>query len=855
MVLLQTKLAVPPSRPEWVVRPQLLERLMAGLDRKLTLLSAPAGFGKTTLLAEWVARCRRPVAWLSLDPGDNDPARFLTYLVASVHAPGTEADDGATAPATLPGATTEDQLTIFLNQLEQAGPRIIVLDDYHLITAESVHAAVTFFIEHLPACVHLAIATRADPPLPVARLRARGRLSEVRAPDLAFTAEEAHAFLNQTMGLQLDTDAATRLRARTEGWIAGLQLAGLSLRGREDVAGFIAAFAGSNRYIFDFLVDEVLSRQPAEIQSFLLQTSVLSRLTGPLCKAVAGDQNPGEGQGMLATLEGANLFTVPLDDERRWYRYHHLFADCLQAQLHRTSPDLLPELHRRAAEWYADEGFGAEAIGHALQAGDNEQAADLIESVALDLLARSEHATVRRWLEALPAEVVEGHPSLCVYYGWTLLEAFEAAAGGWIDRPGDSDLPPHLRFLRAALQARLSWLHGEPGLTGPFVGDVIADSGPFQDADISDPQVRAYLSLYGHAQLAEALRLQGRLRRAVQTYEHALRSVEAVEPDSRILAALSFAEMGLGRLLYEQNDLDAADQHMARAIELARRGQNEQYESWVCMFLPAVRQAQGRGAEALELIDRAEASARRRGLPAEILWCAAQRVRLACTQGDLETISGWVESYRPAVDQEAGNGTALGYIEEFADAAYARGLLVLGRSEEAVHLTERLLDRVGATGQNGHTIELLILSARASKALGDRAKALASLEHALALAEPEGYIRVFADEGEPIAALLLAGRSHFANVSPAYVQQLLEAIGDRVGETATAPKPPLVEPLTTRELDVLRLLAQGLHNREVAGRLVVTVGTVKRHTGNIYGKLGVDNRTRAILKAQDLGLL
>jgi LuxR family maltose regulon positive regulatory protein len=837
-----------------VERSRLVERLTAALDRKLTLVSAPAGFGKTTLLVEWVAGCGRPVAWLSLDAGDSDPVRFLTYLVAAVQT--IEGDLGHNTALPPPqGGMLGEQLAVLLNQVGQMGPFVLVLDDYHRITAEVVHGALSFLLEHLPSGVHLAIATRADPPLPLARLRVRSQLTEVRARDLQFTPEEAHAFLTDTMGLQVDASTSAVLQVRTEGWVAGLQLAGLSLQGREHVGEFVSAFAGTNRHILDYLIEEVLSRQPQEIQTFLLRTSILSRLTGPLCDAVAGTGSQLDGHAVLETLEVANLFTIPLDDERRWYRYHHLFADCLQAQLRRTSPELLPELHRRAAEWYASNDRQVEAIDHALQADRPDYAARLIEEIGLELLARSEHATVRRWLEALSRDVVEEHPSLCVFYGWTLLEAFEPDAKHWLDRPDDTDLLRHLRFLRAALQARLSWLHGEPGQTRLFVSEALSDQGPFQEADVPDPRVRAYLSVYTCAQITEALRLQGQLRQALQTERDALRRVQHIAPDARLLAALSFAEMGLGRLLYEQNDLQGAEQHMTRAIELAQQGRNEQYKSWAYMLLPPVLQAQGRAWEALNLVDRAEDSARHRGLEAEILWCTAQRTRLACIQGDRDRIAKWASSYRPSVEQEAANGTPLGYIEEFAAATYIRALLALGRSDEAAHLCEHLLERIEAGAQTGHTIELLVLAAQAGEASGHRSRALSYLERALTLAEPEGYVRVFVDEGEPVATLLIAGRQHFSAVSPTYVQELLDVLGHGSVQARRGEPQPLVEPLTAREIDVLRLLALGLPNRGIADRLVISLGTVKRHTGNIYGKLGVDNRTQAILRAQELGLL
>ncbi|HEU5315879.1 MAG TPA: LuxR C-terminal-related transcriptional regulator [Chloroflexota bacterium] len=866
--LLRTKLGVPPLRGGVVARTELLDTLDRGLGGRLILASAPAGFGKTTLVSHWLAERDVRAGWLSLDAGDNDPARFCRYLLAAAE-PLLEGDDAAVR-----GLLAEPQLAtgavaaVLVNGLAALPhPGLLVLDDLHVITEPAVYELIASLVEHLPPPARVVLLSRADPPLQLARLRARGELLEIRVDRLRFSAPEAGAFFAGTMGLRLDEADVAALTERTEGWPAGLQLAALSLEGRSDAGQFIAAFTGSHRFVLDYLLEEVLERQPPDVQRFLLETSILERLSVELCAAVTARGGDGDGDGgesHLRRLERSNLFVVPLDDERRWYRYHHLFADCLRARLGRSDPALPATLHRRAAEWLAANGSQEDAVEHALLAADPAYAAGLVESVAFDVLARSEFATVRRWLDALPAEEVERSPSLCVYCGWVFLEAFLAdRARRWLDRPADADLPAHLRLLRAALQARLRWLHGAPGEARTLVGEDLLDAVLADESAIPNAPIRAYLVLYASAQLAEALRLQGQLRRAAQTYRDALRRSGDIAPDMRLMAARSFAELGLGRLLYELDDLAAAELHLANGIDMARRAGNDQYAAWGAMFLPPVRQAQGRGAEARALVDEAEKSARRRGVNAEVVWCAALRARLARAQGDLAAVAAWVGDHRASVERAP--DAPLGYIEAFAEATYARSLLALGRAGEARGLVERLLTRASAAGQTRHVVELLILGALAAQAEGDTARAIASLDRALTLAEPEGYVRTFAGEGEALADLLAQGR--WSNVSATYVQRLLAAA--RRSGTQPTPAPavstsgapsqteesPFVERLTPRELEVLHLIAAGRSNRQIAAALVITLNTAKTHVHAVCGKLGAENRAHAAARARQLGLL
>jgi LuxR family maltose regulon positive regulatory protein len=864
--LLTSKLAAPPRRPNLVTRTRLFERLTDGLDRKLTLISAPAGFGKSMLLAEWVACIDRPAAWLCLDPGDNDLPRFLSYLIAAVQAIDPSIGQEIVAQPPSPQATDlEGPLTVLVNDLSQTRSFAVVLDDYHYITAEPIHGVLAFLIEHLPANVHLAIAARADPPLPLARLRGRGQLTEVRAPDLQFTVEEAQAFFAETMQLQLDSDASAALQTRTEGWVAGLQLAGLSLQGREDVADFVSAFAGSHRYILDYLVEEVLSRQPEEVQAFLLRTSILSRLTGPLCDAVASMEGLADGHTMLARLESANLFTIALDDERRWFRYHHLFADALQSQLRHNRSDIVAELHRRAASWYAANAFPCDAVEHALLIGDSEYAAGLIETAALDVMARSEFATLRRWLEALPPAVLEEHPALCLYYGWIFVDFGDMdTARLWLERASDDKLPAYMRYLRAGIRATRSRLGGEPEQAAQIALEALAaDAGSIPDADVPDSALRSFLTLYVAFQLAEALRVNGQLGQAIHMYRNTLPRVEHIDADMRLCAVRGIAEVMFSLMLYEQNDLAGAEQQLEHGSELVRRGRNLRSEAISDMVLSALRQAQGRTEDAIDAIDHAQRSAGRAGERQMILYVAAQRAQLACQQGDLAIVANWVREYEGRSGAGASMDKRLGYFQAFAERTYVRGLLALDRTDEALSRIEWLLEQTAADDQTSHVFELLVLQVMGLQKHSKNSQALDWLQRALVIGQSGGFIRIFVDAGAPVADLLRARGQDISGVATEYVDRLLQAWGEPIPTIASqsglrerpAAAGLLVEPLTAREVEVLRLLEAGLHNRQIADQMVVSLGTVKRHTGNIYSKLGVDSRTQAIGQARRLGLL
>jgi LuxR family maltose regulon positive regulatory protein len=900
MSLLQTKLHVPSVRPGLVPRPHLIERLNAGLHRKLTLISTPAGFGKTTLLSEWVADCGRPIAWLSLDEGDDDPARFLAYFVAAIQT--VQPDTGQSVVAALKSSQplpTQAILTTLINDVAAMPERFaLVLDDYHLITARPVHKALTFLLDHLPNNAHLVIATRADPPLPIARLRGRGQLTELRQADLRFTPDEASAFLNNVMRLDLSPEDVAVLEDRTEGWIAGLQMAAVSMRGQEDVAGFIRAFTGSDRYILDYLVEEVLQRQPASIQTFLLQTSILGRLTGPLCDAVCGasrdqgDTGQGNGQHILEQLEQANLFIVPLDNERRWYRYHRLFADLLLQQLQQTQPDLVPTLHRRASAWHEHNGPIGAAIDHALSAGDSQLAVRLVEQAAEATFMRSEIATFLKWVAALPEDVVRTRPRLCVFEAGALLlssrplEDIESR----LRHAAEADAAGQASGERAVLDAMIASLRGDlrhgvelahraleflpedrlflRNIAASHVraghlasGDVPAAIQAFGET-ARKSQKAGNLMVTGMAlrRVAELHAIGGRLHKARAFYEQALES--AVDGKGRPLPVAGMALIGLGGLFREWNDLEAATRHLTKGIELVGRwGELWSIEGYI--FLAHVKQALGDVDGARAAIQSAQQQAIQfDASEMDDIIVAGHQARLSVAQGNLEAATQWVEER--GLDRGIGSGdsgaedkiTASYYsLHEFELTTLARVHIAQGRLDEALAVLKPLLQAAERLGRMGSAIEILALQALALRAQGDALQATTLLRRALSLAEPAGYVRTFIDEGAPMGELLRQMAARGTRLD--YVSKLLAALESETADERRTPAVavPLVEPLSGRELQVLRLLTTSLSSTEIAGELLIAVSTVRSHIKSIYGKLNVHRRMEAIQRAKELGLL
>ena len=891
--LLATKLYLP-RRPRGVVaRPRLTERLNRGTEAKLTLVSAPAGFGKTTLLAECLAAAparERCVAWLSLDPSDNRPTTFWTYLIAALQTAAPECNPGAGALALLqaPGPPPiESILATLLNELSTLPKDVVlVLDDYHVIDARDVQTGMAFLLDHVPPRLHLVIASRADPPLPLARLRARGELVEIRAADLRFLPDEAAAYLNELMGLALGERELAVLGGRTEGWIAALQLAALSMQGRDNVDTFIDGFAGDDRYIVDYLVEEVLQRQPDDVRTFLLQTSVLDRLSAPLCNAVTG-HDAGVGKIMLEALERANLFVVPLDDRRRWYRYHHLFADMLRAHLADEQPDHVPELHRRASAWYEQHGERPEAIRHALAARDFSCAADLVELAWPDLRNRREEQVLRGWLAALPDEVLEGRPVLCNAYAGVLLTIGELDgvdarlrdAERWLDStereamiivdhhefrtlPGSvalhragyalarGDLAATATHARRALDLALEDEHLTRGGATALLGLAAWATGDLEAAHQTYAQGMADVRRSGHISgvvgsainLADIRVAQGRLREAMRTYEQALQL--ATDQGGAVLRGAADLYVGMSELYHEWNDLDAATQALQRSRELGEHmGFPQNPYRWRAATA-RINEATGDLDGALALLQQADPLYMSDFSP-NVRPIGARMARLLVRQGRVGEALAWVREQRLSV------ADTLSYLHEFEHSTLARVLLASGDAPAALGLLERLLAAADAGGRTGSVLDMLVVQSLAHQSLGDRAAALAALERALRLAEPEGYVRTFVDEGAPMATLLRAvSRSGTAGD---YARQLLSTFA--TPEEPLPTKQALVEPLSERELHVLHLLATDLDGPQIASELVVSLNTMRTHTKSIYTKLGVNNRRAAVRRAEELQLL
>jgi LuxR family maltose regulon positive regulatory protein len=880
--ILATKLYVPPPRPEAVPRPRLIERLDEGLRRKLTLISAPAGFGKTTLTSEWVAGRQRPAAWLSLDERDNDPTRFLTYFVAALRTIAANVGDGVLGALGSPQPPpTESILTALLNEITTIEDDfVLVLDDYHVIDARAVDNALTFLLEHLPPRMHLLISGREDPQLPLARLRARGQLSEVRATDLRFTSSEAAEFLNRVMGLRLSEEDIAALETRTEGWIAGLQLAAISMQGHKDATSFIESFTGSHRFVLDYLVEEVLQQQPESVQAFLLRTSILDRLCGPLCDTVL--QSPSaSGQVTLEYIDHANLFLVPLDDERRWYRYHHLFAELLRQRLHLRADSStdgeergsVAELHGRASAWYEDHGLEVDAFRHAAAANDVERAERLIEGEGVPLYFRGTVAPVLKWLESLPETAFDARPSLWVVYASVLLlvdhtaveqklRAAEAALQGTETDDKTRDLVGRIASLRATLaviehdadtiiaQSRRALEHLHPdnlplrtastwtlGHAHQLRGDrdaarqaydeVISTGESFGDSVYT---IAATINL---GQLQEA---DNRLPLAAESYRRVLRL--AGEPPQPIACE---ACLGLARITYQWNDLDAAQQHGQQFVQLTRQmGSVDSFASYD-VFLARLKLAQGDVADAVAILTKAEEFVRQNSFEFRMLDVAAAQVLTLLRQGNLAEAAHLAEMHELHV-------------------SLARVHLAEGDTSAALATLEPVRRQAEAKGWEDERLRVMVLQALALHAHGETDEAAPLLGEALALAERGGFVRIFVDEGLPMARLLSEAAAR--GIMPHYRTKLLaafEAEGQGSEEESYLPSSrfaqPLTEPLSQRELEVLELIAQGLSNREICERLFVALDTVKGHNRRIFGKLSVQRRTEAVEKARSLDIL
>jgi LuxR family transcriptional regulator, maltose regulon positive regulatory protein len=930
--LLSTKLYIPPARAGAVARSRLTDKLLSGVKhpQSVTLISGPAGFGKTTLLSDFVAWVQREplvrAAWLSLDEEDNDPNRFWTYLITACQTVLTGVGETALELLRAPQPLPEDTIpTLLINDLAgQDHPLVLVLDDFHTIQNAPVNASMVFLLDHLPRNLHLIVSTRSDPPWPLARYRARNQLIEIRAQDLRFSTEEAAEFLNQTMELAVPAEAIAALEERTEGWIAGLQLAALSMQGRSDINAFIKAFTGSHVYIAEYLLDEVLKRQSREMQTFLLQTAVLDRLNAGLCQEITGCQ---DGQSMLKTLQQANIFIVPLDDEGRWFRYHHLFADLLKARLQSSLPKTaIGELHQRAAAWYEHSGMTAEAVDHALAAADYPRVVRLVEMIALPMILQANVRTVERWLQAIPAEFIEKSPRINMAYTWmNLLRGTFLQAIPFIDRlrnifsqPESDQISPSLHAEWLAIQSELLITQGRPYESRELAKkaqEILPEVDPHvrsmiylslakayqltldydraaeifqmivQDARIKGDMTFEILGTSGQAQMVLK---QGRLHR---TFEIADKGIRRLEMSGKKVPFSATLYGELGQVYFQWHQLEQARTYLRRSMETSGKSGYSDPEIYHHIMLSKMCVMEGDLEGSVREMQQASYLAGiippamvRENLIAQQVWVDLATDRPFDAEQLLEA-----EGFRfgktfhfPDLDPDSPVALEAGLLYNSA----LRVLLYHSRRQQdqsnlkcGMALAGRVFTAEFQCQHLPVALETLLLLSQMHAALGDPEQSLAAAARALELAEPEGFISVFVEEGQPAADILseLLHSRFPAKVRPEYVQEILAAFpnlsglpaetdqlpttklparkAEMAGPPPSAAVPPLVEPLSARELEVLRLIAEGDSNQTIAEKLVITVSAVKKHTGNIYGKLAVNSRTQAVSRARQSGLL
>ncbi|MEM7029759.1 MAG: LuxR C-terminal-related transcriptional regulator [Chloroflexota bacterium] len=914
--ILATKLYTPPPRPELVSRPRLIDSLTDGLKRdqgftrKLTLISAAAGFGKTTLASDWIACSKIPSTWLSLDEADNDPSRFLTYLGAAIQKIAPKAGKTLLAALQSPQPSNDELLTHLLNEVSTVEqPFVLVLDDYHVIENAIIDELLIFLIEHLPLQMHLVLTTREDPSLPLARYRARGQLTEIRAADLRFTPAEVTSFLNQMMGLHLSETEIVTLETRTEGWIAGLQLVALSLQGNKDKTQQIANFSGSHRFILDYLLEEVLENQAVDVRTFLLQTAILERFSGSLCDAVTEQEN---GQDVLDALERDNLFMVPLDDQREWYRYHHLFRDVLRAHLLKAQPDAVSTLHQRASRWYEQQTLLPEAIYHALVAQDFAQAAHLIE-LAWSIIHQSfQYATFIDWVNQLPIDFVYVRPVLSAAYAWTLMlhgkfslaEEPLSAAERWLSLATNNksqsqdiagkmvvsnqlefqhlpaavanartfqaqaadDIASTIRYAQQALDllpeddhVRRAIPTGLLGLAYWANGDLEAAYQALYASRISMQTTSSTsTTISGTNALAFIRATQGRLREAIDLYDQSLNLAFAQgEPAIRGTADLY---IGLSGLYLEQGKLDLALQAVSKGETLGAQAASEAYQYYWRLARGRLQEAQGDFEGALGLFDEAEQVYTTSVIP-DAQPIAACKARVWIKQGHLNQAQVWLRNRKLSVEDD------LTYLLEFEHITLARLFIAQYRMDhqrsivqQAINLLRRLQAAAKDGERKGSLIEILLLLALAYKEVDDINAAIASLHEALTIAQPEGYAGVFVAEAPAVTPLLQ--EASVQEIAPEFTGKLLTIIEARQRLAQLEPQPliesppqSLIEPLSPRELDVLRLFKTELSGPEIANELMIALSTVRSHTKNIYSKLNVKNRRAAVRRAIELELI
>lgn len=892
--LLSTKLYLRRPHPDLVPRPRLIEQLNSGLSRKLTLISAPAGFGKTTLISSWADQMKRPIAWISLDQEDNDLGQFLSYLIAALQMANSSIGQRAQAALQSQQALLEKPILMTLvNEIAELSPSgsespdndlVLVLDDYHVIVEPAVHQAITFLLESPLPGLRLVLLSRIDPPLPLSKLRAHNQIVEIRGGDLEFSVEEIDAFLNETMNLVLEPEDIRLLEARTEGWIAGLQLAAISLQNQTNRQEFIQEFSGNDRYVIDYLLDEVLLRQPRDVRQFLLQTSILDRMCGSLCDAVVNLVDAGaalNGQEFLEHLDQMNLFIVPLDSYRKWYRYHHLFSEVLLHRLQQNALDQIPELHLKASEWYEGEGHLDQAIHHALAANNLERAVQLVEQNSLKLLTDSNLTTLAKRLKALPKELVQTRPFLCVFQAWMhLLAGRIEEAKQWLQKaerllapatqdeePVDREIYGHISMIRAhialknrelakavelAHQTMDDTLERSPlrghvavieGLAAFWSDDLEAANQALSEAiSIALDCDHMFMAVDASIWLGYIKTLQGRLHEAGNFYRDAIQLADL--GGKRILPIAGCAYIGLALLEREWNNLATAEDLLRDGLELCNLFGTSRI--WH-LALARVRQAQGDLGKALEEIQKADEERSNPDVAFSHLRTDHERVRLWLSHSgrNLPAAIRWAE------DSGINTEDAPSFSQWIASTLLARVLIVEGEISKASGLLNRLRNDAVAHGRNGDLIEILALLALIHETQGDTTQAEASLKRALVLAEEEGYVQTFVDLGAPLARLL----RKVALESSEYALKLIQAIDLKSLPNQSESASVSPEQLSARELQVLRLLKTDLSGPEIAREMVVELSTFRFHTKNIYRKLMVNNRRAAVGRAEDFGLI
>ena len=915
--LLATKFYIPHIRESMVARPRLIEKLRAGIKQAgaMVLISSPAGFGKTTLLAE-LAKQIKPLAWISLDEGDNDPITFWTYLITACQSIQPKVGESAMALLQSPQPFPEEAIpTILVNDLSKLDREIVlILDDYHVIQNQSVHDTITFLLEHLPDPLHIVLSTRVDPPLPLPRLRARNQLIELRAADLRFSNYEAAEFLNQVMRLNLSAGDVASLEARTEGWIAGLQLAALSMKGRSDLAGFIEAFTGSHVYVAEYLVEEVLQRQPGETQNFLLQTSILERLSAGLCEAVTGYP---DGQAILTNLQHMNLFVIPLDDEGQWFRYHHLFSDLLQARLRQSiSAEAVAELYQYASTWCEQEGMVNEAINYALAVCDYPRVVRLVEKIALPTILQAHVKTIDAWLQAIPREYIEKSPRLNMAFAWlNLLRGTPDQAKSYLNRlavifsADESVQDSSLQGEWLALQSKQFAMQGKPAESRDLahralqilpeadvlvrtmlhlnLADACEQTHDYDGANetfqmiVREAQARGDFAteIIGMSGQARMLLMQGCLYPA---FALAMRGVRRLETTGQAtpFSATFFGE--LGQIYYHWHQLDQARDHSLRSIQVSGVSGYNDPEIYHHVMLSRIHQMDGDWEASAREMQHASDLARK--IPPAMVreQVISQQVRvdlaldrLTAAQTALQPEGfGFEETFDfPFLPPDANvlHPLALLYNSALRILLYRTAMGNGGKNlKRGVELADLVLAGELRCSQIPAALETLLLRSQMKAALSDQDGSLADAAQALKLAEPEGFISIFVEEGPQVAEILntLLKRNLSGTVQPDYVKEILAAFpvgtspmfassASNIGRAATIVDHSLapIESLTSRELEVLRLIAGGDSNRGIAEKLVITLSAVKKHTGNIFRKLNVSSRTQALVRARQSGIL